>query len=92
LIAAFSLNSLLVVLKGAETKQFINGMELEYYLVEPGELNIYASEVYGSISEKALAVGTNNANNISLNPTMRYAHEYNRLVGLKLFSVSKIKH
>lgn len=90
LIAAFSLKSLVIVAEGRDAKEYINGLEMEYYLIEPGELNIYAHDRYGLDPNRALAVGKALNGQFSMEPINIYASQYEYLVNLKLLSLYKI--
>lgn len=90
LIAAFSLKSLMIVMEGMDAKEYINGLEMEYFVVEPGELNIYAHDRYGLDPNRALAIGKLINGQLSMDPINIYASQYQYLVDLKLLSLYKI--
>ncbi len=90
LIAAFSLKSCVIVAEDIDAKEYINGLQMEYYVVEPGELNIYANDRYGLDPNRALAIGNIQDNQVSINPTDFYLSQYEYLVNMKMLSIYKI--
>lgn len=89
LIAAFSVEALMIVQYGQDAKESINGLEIEFFRVEEGELNIYAHDRYGLNPNKSLAVGMVQNGELSINPTITYNAEYARLLNLGLLSMAK---
>lgn len=90
LIAAHSVESLLIAKYAEDANETINGLDIEYYKVEEGELNIYAADKYGLDPSNALAISKVVNGKVTIDPTVFYEKEYRNLVDLQLLSIPKL--
>ena len=99
MISAWSIESLLIIQQSRDAKGDVFGNNLEYYLVEDGELNIFIKNkynistslhsIFAKYSQNPIAVGTYKNGRLGVCPTINYKDIFEELSSLGLLSMDK---